>query len=465
MNKPDNQVAGEKQKPIDKNNPEEIQKRNLRQKIREIKQKIEEEQKLINQFYIEKERLNDNWMTLRKENQKKDSQIANQKRDLFDSQEKNMFGLNLYRERVKQIMMLKERNNAERILEIENVIKDLEDENRVLEKELSTDNRGMGREVKEYELNHRNFVFNMKMQGDKTSTLIQSEFEKQARDLKNKFDLKIHKIRQEMEEYSARRISQLEEEKDEKIKELTVFHNNKYRDIKNYYSDITTTNLTKIRDLKGEIQIAQMTDEKDRKVLLKAEETFKRLSEPLKMITDEIDRLEEDKKKWALVKKEKTKLRDMIADLEKMYRDIEYAYEIKFQQYTFLEDEYNRIGNHFDHKIEEIYQKTGLKNLVLENQLKLLKENIEVKDLEIKNILLSCGLNEGDKAELVMYIRNITETKEKQIEDLKRRIIQVRSAHIQMVNAYHSQMKEQHIPLNELGFLPKIPKLEEGIDI
>lgn len=461
MNKPEPQAAASKPKPLDKNSPDEIQKRNLRQKIREVKQKIEEEQKLINQFYLEKERLNDNWILLRKETEARETQIANQKRDLLDYQEKNMFGLNLYRERVKQIMLLKERNHAERVLEIENVIKDLEDENRVLEKELATDNRSLGREAKEHELNHRNFVFHMKIQGDKTSTLIQTEFEKQARDLKNKFDLKMHKIRAEMEEYSMKRIAQLEEEKDEKIKELTIVHNNKYRDIKNYYSDITTTNLTKIKDLKGEIQIAQMADEKDRKLLLKAEENFKRLSEPLKMITDEINKLKEDRKKWKLVKDEKKKLRDMIADLERMYRDLEYEYEIKFQQFTFLEDEHGRISEHFDQKIEEIYQKAGLKNLVLENELKMLKENMELRDLEIKNVLLTCGLNETDKNELASYIRNIMENKEKEVKKLKQKLMEVRAAHLQMVNAYHLKMKESHIPINELGFLPKLPKVED----
>ena len=51
MNKPESQNVTEKPKPIDKNSPEEIQKRALRQKIREIKQKIEEEITSYNSTY------------------------------------------------------------------------------------------------------------------------------------------------------------------------------------------------------------------------------------------------------------------------------------------------------------------------------------------------------------------------------------------------------------------------------
>lgn len=451
-----------KPKPTEKEANDEAQKLAARMKIRELRAQIESEQRLINQFYLEKERLSDAWNKARKENEAKEAQLAYQKRDLLELQEKNAFGLNLYRERVKQVMLLKERNNAERVLEIEGVVRDLEDENRILERELATDNRGVGRELKEHELNHRNFLFNMKLQGDKTSTIIQAEFEKQARDMKAKFDLKMHKIRAEMEEYSAKRVAALEESKDEKIKELTVFHNNKYRDIKNYYADITTTNLAKIKDLKGEIQIAQMADEKDRKLLLKSEETFKRLSEPLRLITDEINRLKEDRIRWKAVKEEKRKRREMIADLEHTYRELEYEYEIKFQQYQFLEDECSRISGHFDGKVEEIYQKAGLKNLILENQLKLLKNTLETRDFEIKNVLLNCGLAERDRTELEEYVRRVTQERAATISSLQQQIIDIRRAHLQVVAAYQAKMREHKVPLNELGFLPRLPNLVVG---
>lgn len=435
----------------------------MRIKIREVRAQVEAEQRLINQFYLEKERVGDIWMQKRRENELKNAQVAHKRRDLIDVQEQHAFGVNLYRERVKQVMLLKERNHVERVLEIESIIRDLEEENRILEKELAIDNRALGREVKEHELNHRNFLFNMKLQGDKTATIIQEEFERIARDLKTKYELKMHKVRQEMEEVSSKKVAELEESKDEKIKELTLLHNNKYRDIKNYYSDITTTNLSRIKDLKAEIQIAQMADEKDRKLLLKAEETFKRLSEPLKMITDEITRLKEDRAKWKAVKDEKKKRRDMIAELERTYRDLEYEYEIKVQQMEFMNDEHGRLTGHLDDKVEEIYQKTGLKNLVLETQLKMLRETIEMRDLEVKNVLLNCGLNEKDHTELTAFIAQMADKKHQQIVTLKQRIAEVRRAHLQMVEAYQDKMRAHHVPLNELGFISRLPAIPVDI--
>jgi uncharacterized membrane protein YgaE (UPF0421/DUF939 family) len=54
--------------------------------------------------------------------------------------------------------------------------------------------------------------------------------------LKKKYDLKMLKVRNEMEQYRKNLIKQLEEKKDEKIKKLTTEHTKKYSDIKAYYT-------------------------------------------------------------------------------------------------------------------------------------------------------------------------------------------------------------------------------------
>jgi len=54
-----------------------------------------------------------------------------------------------------------------------------------------------------------------------------------------------------MEEERQARIKKLEDKKDQKIETITKEHAKKYTDIKNYYSDITATNLDLIKQLKN----------------------------------------------------------------------------------------------------------------------------------------------------------------------------------------------------------------------
>jgi hypothetical protein len=55
------------------------------------------------------------------------------------------------------------------------------------------------------------------------------------------------KLRQEMETYRKKVIADLEARKDQKIKQLTKEHSQKYSDIKTYYTEITATNLDLIK--------------------------------------------------------------------------------------------------------------------------------------------------------------------------------------------------------------------------
>ena len=82
------------------------------------------------------------------------------------------------------------------------------------------------------------------------------------------------KLRNEMEEQRLNIINKLEEKKDNKIQAMVKEHQKKYQDIKNYYSDITATNLDLIKQLKNEINEHQKKEESDKKMLQQIEREY-----------------------------------------------------------------------------------------------------------------------------------------------------------------------------------------------
>lgn len=81
----------------------------------------------------------------------------------------------------------------------------------------------------------------------------------------------MQKLRQEMEEERNNIIKHLEEKKDAKIQAITKEHAQKYSNIKNYYSDITITNLDLIKQLKNEIAGHLKSEARDNKYLQQIE--------------------------------------------------------------------------------------------------------------------------------------------------------------------------------------------------
>ena len=440
--------------------PEEQKKQELTNKIEELKAKINQEESYFNAFDIERERYNEQWVIFKKEFDNKRADLINQDREIAELKERNQIMIQLYREKVKQMLYQKQDEHAEVRYDAENKLADLQKQNIVEDNELITDTRGFKKLIKESEVNHKNYVYNLKMETNKTSTLIRNEFEREKMDLKAKYDLLMQKLRVEMDNKSQKLVQELEADKEDKINEIINLHNQKYKEIKNYYSDITASNLLAIKQLKQELQEAQRVEEKDRKMLLKAEDTFKKLSEPLKQKTDEIQKLKMDKEDWKKVKEEKAKLRNAIADLEKEYRDIEYEYEIKFQQYQYLKDEHNRLKEHRDDKVYEIFQKAGLQNLILEKELKMLQEKAEVVSGQIQNLILGSNLDEESKRPVMEKLEATLNSKDNNISDLKNRLMEIRQAHIQLIQRYQSLLRENNIPVDELGFDPYLPKLQ-----
>lgn len=79
------------------------------------------------------------------------------------------------------------------------------------------------------------------------------------------------KVREKLEEERKRITKQIEDKKNTTIQELNNKHAKKLADIKNFYLEITNTNLDIIQNLKTQVQDAKKKESKDLKSLLEIE--------------------------------------------------------------------------------------------------------------------------------------------------------------------------------------------------
>ena len=447
-----------------KETPEETRNRELRKKIRDLRQQLNNANASISYFTIEKEKMTQDWLLLKRRIEEREADLLNRQRDMEDAQEKNFVLAYLYRDKIKNIMLQNADWVASKKLELDEEIRLVAQENRLIETEVTLDSWESKKEFKELELSQKEFLFGLKVDARQKGTLLREDYERQLREMRAKYDLKFVKLRREMEDKSRKVIENLEAQKEAKIKEITSLHSLKYKQIKNYFNEITNANLSKIDSLKAEIQVAQANDERDRKILLKAEETFKKLYEPLHANEEEIKRLREEMDKHKALTEEKRIMAEKIATLQKTYREMEYQFEITFQQFKFLEEEKRRIDEHTDDKMAEIYQKAGLKHLILERQVKQLKQSIEIKSTETKNLSLFSETDPAEKKRILSDITQHMNRKDARIEELHKEILQVRSAHVRMVELYKKLLNSNAVPVDELGFQEKLPSLELNLD-
>lgn len=337
----------------------------MRIEIRELRKTLETEDKLFNLFNLEKEKKNNLWIIAKKELEDKEADLRNKDREVKDLEENHIMAQNLYKQKTKHLLFQNQDNHADMKIAFEENLKQKEDQNRIIMRDLAADNRDLKTKLKEQEISQLNYEFALKFETSKEKTLRKQEYERSTRELTQKYELKKKKLRQEMEELRNQKIKQLEAKKDEKTKEITDLHGTKYKNIKDYYNDITASNLSLINQFKADIQVESEKEEKKKKILKRIRDQNKNLKEPLEQLKIEIEQLKEKKKKWETIKKQKTELWSKIELLETNYRDLEYQYEVKLQFFNYLEREKLMLDNKFEETMYDIHQKSGLQVLLI----------------------------------------------------------------------------------------------------
>lgn len=190
----------------------------------------------------------------------KQAELRNKERELQDLNEKHEIEMKIYKQRVKHLLFQNLDQLTDLKKEAQITLKNVEDEHRINERELKQDVRALKVSKKEQEVRHQEYLNALTKEKNKQATQVRAEYERIANEISLKYKHKMLLLREEMERKRKQMIQQIENKKNQAIKELTQKHAKKYADIKNYYQEITNTNLDIIKQLKDELTDAKKED-------------------------------------------------------------------------------------------------------------------------------------------------------------------------------------------------------------
>jgi growth arrest-specific protein 8 len=431
--------------------------RAVRLEIFELKKKIDDEDRLKNFYNLEKEKVNNLWIISKKELEDEEANLKNKERESKDLEENHTMTKNLYKQKIKHILFQNQDKHGEMRIQEEKKLQEMEDQNRIIAQDLDSDNRDLKKKLKEQELSQNTYLFSLQFDTNQQFTNQRQEHERAIRELTLKYDLKKKKVYNEMEDLRNTMVKKLEDEKDKIIKKHKSDQTEDYKNIKNYYNDITTSNLSLIKQFKEDIQKAQDNEEKERQTLKKLQEQNLKLRKPLEEARKDIIKLKEDEKEWIQIKQDKNNLNKAISRIEEEYKQLEYEYEVRLQQFNYLEQEKDSLFEKYEDVMYDIHQKSGLRNLILEKKKALIKERLEAKECELSKVLSISNIDEENRRQIADNLQVVLAMKDQLIGELQEDLRQIRAAHVHMVKAYDGKLSEFGIPVEELGFNPLVP--------
>ncbi|XP_059849039.1 dynein regulatory complex subunit 4 [Hypanus sabinus] len=449
--------AGKKAKTaavIDGISTEDMSKEQLEEHIVRLREELDREREERNYFQLERDKIHTFWEITKRQLEEKKSELRNKDREMEDAEERHQVEIKVYKQKVKHLLYEHQNNLAEVKIENTVALKLDQKEHHDQERHLVNDMRNLKLELREQELSNENMVKTLKLKNDEEITRLWSDFEKQIEDIEAKYQKKMDMLREEMELKRKTEIHEIEERKNSQINALMKNHEKAFSDIKNYYNDITLNNLALINSLKEQVEEMKAKEERMGNEMADLRIQNKHLTEPLQKAREEVARLT---KLLANYEKDKgflTLARAKLKMMDKEMKQFRWEYEVLEQRFCKVQEERDQLYKKFEKAIQEVQQKTGLKNIILEQKLNALSDCLEKKEAQLNEVLAASNLDPTALTMITRKLEDVLDSKNNVIKDLQYELARVCKAHNDLLRTYESKLTAFGIPLEELGFKP-----------
>jgi chromosome segregation ATPase len=193
-----------------------------------------------------------------------------------------------------------------------------------------------------------------KTYGEK-ATALRKEYERIANEIQYNYKHKMKLLRENMEYKRKEAIEKIERKKNQAIQKLVDDHERKYKEIKEYYSEITGINMDLIQSLKIELNEVRAQDIKMQKEKMRQHERNQEVEGPLLEASAEVERLQKVEEKHKVVKEALKAHQQEIAEMTATFKREEWEYEVKLQQFQYLKTERDKVFDTFNKTVYEIH--------------------------------------------------------------------------------------------------------------
>lgn len=288
---------------------------------------------------------------------------------------------------------------------------------------------------------------NRRYEENKKNTYIQkyqsmeSKFKKMLDDLQAKLELKL-KVE----------IHEIEERKNLHINELMKNHDQAYKDLKQFYNQITANNLDLIK-----AQKEQMKEISNRRAITANEiKSLKKQNEeneePLRQARQKRRELLKELKQFPKDKLSQANLKIKIVSLKEKLKKMKNEKDDIDTKYAKLSKEKEELVFKFDDVVIEMKKNTQIQDYILGKHVQQLESELLAKEHKLQEIVIGSGLDGHYVNEVTSMVRDTMEVKNSEIRNLQYLIQHATKAYNDAIRVYEEKLVEFGIPPQELGF-------------
>lgn len=124
------------------------------------------------------------------------------------------------------------------------------------------------------------------------------------------------------------------------------------------------------------------------------------------------------------------------------------------QRFARLAGERDALYDRFSAALHDVKQKTGFRNMLLEQKVSAAAEEVERQSLTLSELLASANLDPRVLGAVEKKLTDVVVAKENAVKALQVQLAQVASTHDRAIDSFLRAMVEYGVRPEELGFIP-----------
>lgn len=405
-------------------------------------------------FHEEKEKLNYLWIIEKKDLEDRKADMRSREREREDLAEAHLVEIKLYKQRIKHLLFEHQSESTDAKTDGQVSLKMSQEVARDSELGLKEDRRALQSVLKEMETAHEDFLKALKMDHDRAITELRLEFERESRELQSTFEERTNRTRETLTRDREGAVRGVERRKTKHIGALIVAHEKAFADIKQYYNEITHSNLDLIKILKDEVEHLKHKEAGDERVMHTIAQENKKMSEPMRRKLEEVARLREEKEAYRteVGVLHEVKVSALVA--QDKLENLRWELEILEQRHGRICAERDELYERFQSAMQDVQQKAGFRTLLLERRLAGAAEEVERASVTLAEVLGGANLDPRALGRLETQLSDVVAAKDAAAAELRSELGRVAAAHDRVLDAYMRKLAEYGVPKEELGFIP-----------
>ncbi|GLV38484.1 Growth arrest specific protein 8 [Carabus blaptoides fortunei] len=429
---------------IDGVNTSEMTREQLEVFALRLKEELEREREERNFFQLERDKLRTFWAITREHLEEARAYLLNKDREIELVSEKNDEDIKNFRQKMKHLHY--EHENKCRLLHAQAMmsLQQCEKENREQQFILLGDLAEYKRRLHTMQQNHTDRKKAMKMEFLEAHYNGRTQFEKSSQEMERKLDDYFYDLQEELVKVHDMEMHEFEERKNRQIANIINDHDYHMYKVQDLFDCLSMNNYLILSKL--QIQTEELAYENHLLKMKMGEisSVNKTLIEPLQKCYDEQQELRKKVEIFQKEKRARQNLTNKINIIEEKHDRLKWAHIVQDLRCDRIKRERDTLQKQLFEGSLIVAQKKILKEMVCQKKVKALKEQVEIREAAIQELISRHAQPQG----IVKKYESIIGKKNATIRDLEFQVVQILRAHEDYLTEYKNTLKRHNLPTN-----------------